>query len=224
MKNAIKIFVLIYLFFGCFNSNLKNNDSSKDSISIIDTVMVHEVISPVKSVETIILDLTRDGNNDTIELYQYTSKKYKDSEFQSIGINISKGSRFYCNLSEPHDYFDSTQIKRYNLVKSKRVIVTKIDSDYYVLISSKTKNGKLGLLNIFGVYKDNIFISLTRRLQLDSIVKIDEKYYENVLFAKEQIDSTLKIKNVVYSISSLEFEEEMRFSEDLTNKYFNKTE
>jgi hypothetical protein len=224
MKNVIIIFIANILFFGCVNTNLKNNDSSKDSISIIDSVLVQKTISPVKLVETIIFDLTQDGTNDTIELFQYISEKYEDSEFQSIGINYSKGSRFYSNLYEPYDYFDSIQNKKFNLIKSKRIIVTKIDSDYYVLISSKAKNGKLGLLDIIGVYKDNLYISLTRRLQLDSIVKIDEKYYENVLFAKEQNDSTLEIKNVIYSIPKAEFEEEMRFSQDLTNKYFNKNE
>ncbi len=183
-----------------------SNTSKKNNYSRIDEV------------EKIIFDLNNDNNLDTITLYKYYPKDYKENQFQSIRIKLANSSEFYSNLPEPFGLFNNELLNKYSLIDSRRVLITEIDSSLYIMISSKTIKNKIGYLNIYNTFKDIINFSLNERISLDSIVSINNKYYDNALFAKKYLNKTSELKTVIYPIPHSKYEDPIRYSKSLTDK------
>lgn len=163
-----------------------------------------ETNSNLLNVESIYFDLNKDEIIDTIMLFQYANKDYLKSEFQSIKIIKSGEGYFYANLIEPYDFINPIINSKYNLIKSERLIITEVDSFYYVIISSKSSNEQLGNVSIFGM-QNNMNPVFESRFTIDSISASTNKYYKYCLYGLIA-DSTTN-KQVAYGISHPKYDE-----------------
>lgn len=214
MKNILILILCIYFLQSCYDSKTKKSQP----VESVDTIVLN---TPSKKiVERITFDLNNDKKLDTITLYQYTYAKYAETEFQGLRIQLSGGSELDEKLAIPYDVFDSLLIKKYSKIDSRRLLIVKYFSCYFLMIRSKNHDNKLGYLTIYQIYMDKISVPFDKRAVLDSINLVKNSTYSYFVFLREQSDTSTIFKNKVYVIPNPINGKSIEYTEEWTNKLF----